>query len=60
VQPTRWTNAISLLDARAEVMQALLELTRMPAGMELFSEVNEEPGHALARRRKGVVKYETV
>ena len=31
-----------LLDARAEVMQALLELDCMPAGMELFPAANEE------------------
>lgn len=31
-----------LLEARAEVMQALLELNCMPAGMELFPAANEE------------------
>jgi hypothetical protein len=31
-----------LLEARAEVMQALLELDCMPAGMELFPAANEE------------------
>ena len=30
-----------LFDARAEVMQALLELDCMPAGMELFPAANE-------------------
>lgn len=38
-----------LLDARAEVMQALLELDCMPAGMELFPAANEDQWNWIKR-----------
>lgn len=40
---------MDLLDARAEVMQALLELNCMPAGMELFPAANEDQWNWIKR-----------